>query len=281
MDFPRGGQTETSGSSSRDPLTNSLFKSKRTMPSTAPKSNKRPRGLVLDPGLDSELVGLGHLKGGSFIEPINFKRTVPGCLVIGYVLRIGEESAMISIPGGLTGVLPYAEISDTLKRRLKDDEVSNTKELPVISSILQLHQCVRCCVLSSSETDKKLISLTMRSSIVNKGLSLKHIQDGSVLQGSVASQEDHGYTVDIGVRGVTAFLPFKKVTKGVEYAIGCPIECIVETNNLSSKTLMLRVKPTKSSQVITQGALSFANIQCGMLFNCVVQRVVEVRIWVC
>ena len=68
------------------------------------------------------MLGLGHLKGGKYIEPLTFKRIVPGCLVVGYVLSLSDMNAVVSIPGGLTGVLPYAEISDTLSKRIKQNE---------------------------------------------------------------------------------------------------------------------------------------------------------------
>ena len=76
-------------------------------------------------------------------------------------------------------------------------------------------------MLSVTDVDKKkTITLTTRPSILNKGFSLKHILDDSVIYGSIQSLEDHGYTVDTGLRGLTAFLPFKKVPKELEYAEG-------------------------------------------------------------
>ena len=58
MDFPRGGTVESSEKSSTRFETSSLFSPKRLAPAVIIKAEKRPKlGLVLDPNLDSELVG--------------------------------------------------------------------------------------------------------------------------------------------------------------------------------------------------------------------------------
>ena len=58
MDFPRGGTIEGSEKFSARFATSSLFSQKRSAPAVVIKAEKRPKlGLVLDPNLDSELVG--------------------------------------------------------------------------------------------------------------------------------------------------------------------------------------------------------------------------------
>ena len=52
---------------------------------------------------------------------------------------------------------------------------------------------------------------------------------------------------------------------------------MIESNNASAKTLMLRVRPQKSVSYVTRGALQFSNLQCGMLVDGVIKRIVEVK----
>ncbi len=54
---------------------------------------------------------------------------------------------------------------------------------------------VRVYVLGQAErsdAQKKTISLSMRSSLVNKGLAMKHFSVGFPISGCVSSKEDHG-----------------------------------------------------------------------------------------
>ena len=62
-------------------------------------------------------------------------------------------------------------------------------------------QMVRCFVLEQVEKNegaaggaqgKKVIHLYMRASLVNRGLSMKHVSVGFPVYGCVASKEDHG-----------------------------------------------------------------------------------------
>lgn len=67
--------------------------------------------------------------------------------------------------------------------------------------------------------------------MVNKGLSLSQLTKGSAVYGSVASAEDHGYVVTLGLDGVTAFLPKKDgPKKGLEP--GQPVEAVIQARCL-------------------------------------------------
>jgi hypothetical protein len=60
-------------------------------------------------------------------------------------------------------------------------------------------QMVRCYVLDQvsknedSASAKKVIRLSMRASLINRGLSMKHISAGFPLYGCIQSKEDNGY----------------------------------------------------------------------------------------
>ena len=74
------------------------------------------------------------------------------------------------------------------------------KSLPRLHEVLVPMQPVRCFVTgivikqsaSTSELPKKVLSLSLRSSLVNRGLALKHMIEGFPLSGAVSSIEDHG-----------------------------------------------------------------------------------------
>ena len=60
----------------------------------------------------------------------------------------------------------------------------------------------------------------MRASLINKHMVLKHLTPDFAISGCVASVEDHGYIVDLGMHGVTAFLPLQAVPKSTVLLAG-------------------------------------------------------------
>ena len=60
-------------------------------------------------------------------------------------------------------------------------------------------------------TKAKLLSakLTIDPRQVNSNITTQNISDGLVLAGSVASVEDHGYVIDIGMKQLKAFVSKK------------------------------------------------------------------------
>ena len=89
---------------------------------------------------------------------------------------------------------------------------------------------VRCSILSLvKEAKGRRIELSLRASVVNKGLSLSHLGKGCGVYGSVASAEDHGYVVTLGLEGVTAFLPAKDAPeRGLK--AGQPVEAVIQVS---------------------------------------------------
>ena len=73
-------------------------------------------------------------------------------------------------------------------------------QLPPIESLVSPKQLVRCYVLGAStqtgskkDNYRKNIPLSMRQSLLHRGLAFKHFLPGFPIQGCVASKEDHGY----------------------------------------------------------------------------------------
>lgn len=86
---------------------------------------------------------------------------------------------------------------------------------------------MRCSIVSlAKEVGGRHIELTLRASVVNKGLSLSQLTAGCGVYGSVVSAEDHGYVVSLGLDGVTAFLPIKEAPEGGLRA-GQPVEAVI------------------------------------------------------
>lgn len=245
--FPRGGGSKSSSSapsSEKDVLFGGSKRLQRMEDGSKRKgkgSAKSAAELQLAMGVSKP--GLGMLKEmsgkqGKRIEPLVFGKYNIGCSALGYVLRLTNEKAIISLPGGSVGTVAFHEVSDVLyAQHLRDSQsrVSKSKQQTSIRKYLKIHQCVRVAVLQieeMSDSKKKSMHLTMRSSVVNKYMQDKYLGEGIAISGCVTSKEDHGYVIGVGIPDAKCFLPFnscpedgKEMIKGksVSYERSCMV----------------------------------------------------------
>ena len=260
------------------------------------------------------------------IDNVSFTKYTPGTLALGFILQIMDNFVVVSLPGGVTGTVAMSELSDAMHKLSADVSApaAGSKKLSsaqIVSSLINIRalvaamQPVRCYVLDvveKSDTKKKSLVLSMRSSLVNRGLAIKHMIPGFPISGCISSKEDHGYVVSAGVNAVTFFLPFKAVPQalslevngtaeasgntssaspasaapapasalpGSHLPIGQPIECIVEAVNETARSVTLRAQRKATSEAITKGELLPFNALCpGMKFLVTVEKVAQVSL---
>jgi len=282
--FPRGGKSDASSTPTASKKRSlghrdDLFGSQRTKRIEVSSAVKKKRTLpnLLAGASTAELVvdqvhAVERLKKSSYAE---------GVLALGYVLQINDSNAIISLPGGLTGTVEYANVSDVVakltaaipgKKRKVDAD-------PPLAELLVTHQPVRCIVLGVTEranSRKTTLALSLRGSLINRGLALKHFIPGFPLYGCIASKEDHGYIISTGISGITCFLPSKAIPASIKVSIGQPIECLVDSVNEAARTVMVSARPNQTSAAVAVGSKLTNNaIVPGMLVNAVINKVLK------
>lgn len=265
--------------------------------------------ILKSPVADSIGLGMTRSSGSNKalqIDHVSFSKYIPGTLALGFVLYIRDDYVAISLPGGSIGHVYYPEISDTIHTLVGQSSKDGKKSaslLPAMRTLVSVMQPVRCYVLSvteRSETERRTIVLSMRSSLVNRGLAIKHLIPGFPISGCIVSKEDHGYVLSAGMSGVTFFLPFKTapvkstvapeegveegaaVPSGGDLTIGQPIECIVDSANETARSVTVRAQRKAVSEGVTKGnLLPFNGLSPGMKFIVTVDKVAQVRHSVC
>lgn len=289
---------------------------------TKKKSNTVSAAAILKSPL-AGAIGLGMTRSSGNnkalkIDNVSFTKYTPGTLAMGYILQIMDAFIVVSLPGGVTGTVSITELSDTMHRlsteltgiiKVKKQSRNAVQiGLPKITTIVSAMQPVRCYVLDvnpGADKKKKSLVLSMRSSLVNRGLAMKHMAPGFPISGCISSKEDHGYIVSGGVSGVNFFLPFKAVPLALligydatavaagtgsngsnsgtliptaaDLSIGQPIECVIEAVNEAARSVTLRAQRKATAETITKGILLPFNALCpGMKFHVVVEKVAQV-----
>ncbi|XP_010557958.1 PREDICTED: rRNA biogenesis protein RRP5 isoform X2 [Tarenaya hassleriana] len=246
-------------------------------------SKKTKRGKVKKKN-PADADDLGSLFGGGisgklprYANKITNKNISRGMKLWGVVAEVNEKDLIISLPGGLRGLVRAKEALDFSDYEIKDDEGNHLR------AIFNVGQLVPCIVLQldddKKETGKRKIWLSMRLSLLHKGFSLDSIQDGMVLSANVKSIEDHGYILHFGLPSISGFLPKRSQdgSREIEAKIGQLMQCVVTKVDRDLKNVRLCCDPDAVAKCATKDlrGMSIDLLMPGMMVNARVQSVLE------
>ncbi|CCF32825.1 rRNA biogenesis protein RRP5, partial [Colletotrichum higginsianum] len=196
------------------------------------------------------------------IEGLNFKRLVKGSLVLGQITHIDTVQLTIALPNNLTGHVSIASISDTTNSKLEkdlnaadeesDDDEEEDDEGIDLKSMFKIGQYVRTHVLSTADESgpgkaKRRIELSLRPAEANAGITGDDVVAHTTLMASIASVQDHGYEMDLGIEGdLKGFLPKKEVGPDMDEASLRPgAVCLCVVKSVTGIVVQLSTDPLK------------------------------------
>ncbi|GFR02256.1 protein RRP5 homolog [Trichonephila clavata] len=183
-------------------------------------------------------------------EMLDLQTLREGMGLLGCVIQISSNYLLMSLPGCLVGRVSVTNISAKYTELITDsiaDESDNISEVS-LDSILDLGAMLPCKVLSISFEDSKkpYIELSINPQDVNKELKLSSLYHKMVLHAAVQSVEDHGYVMDVGIKGTQGFLPFRACTGQKNVTVGQVLP-----------TLVRKLPSEKNGNVVWLSELSF------------------------
>ncbi|GAB2295441.1 hypothetical protein Dimus_029608 [Dionaea muscipula] len=281
-DFPRGGGSSLSREE-RDEIRSEVdaefdaemrgSKKKRTM--------MMKKGFVKKKGCSGDRVNSedkwGSLFGDgitgklpTFANRITFKNVSPGMKLWGVIVEVNEKDIVVSLPGGLRGLVRAGEAVDAAS-------VNNSKDVEggFLSSLFHAGQLVSCVVLHVEEDKKEMgkgkVWLSLRLSLLYKGFSLDIVQEGMALTGYVKSIEDHGYILDFGLPSFSGFLPKISQEDGREIKVNARqlVQGVVRSIDRGRKVVHLCSDADVVSKCVTKDlkGISLDLLTPGMMVN--------------
>lgn len=241
------------------------------------KNKKKGTGKSFQAGEDEwgSLFGQGITgKIPRLTNRITWKNISPGMKLWGIITEVNLKDLVISLPGGLRGFVHARDASDLV--------ADNQDKVPsLLPNTLDVGQLVSCVVLQvdddkREENGRKRIKLSLRLSVLYKGLTLDAIQDGMVLIGQVKSVEDHGYILQFGVPSFTGFLP--KMDKGdMQICRGQLLQCVVKSVDKVRAVVYTNTSTDLVSKYVTKDlkGLSIDLLVPGMMVNGLVHSKLE------
>ncbi len=188
--------------------------------STEGSKSKKKKKSKKPTGDDDAVLNLANL-----IQPLSYQSLDKGMVLLGCVSSVADYELKVSLPGHLVATVPITNISkpySQLLRKIASGEEEEGVLARPLSEMFRVGQTVVCAVDQASANDDgfyKVIA-TLDPRMVQGSLPVGEVKKGATVQAAVVSVEDHGYVVDLGVIGIRAFLPSKKVEKYSKRVLG-------------------------------------------------------------
>ncbi|XP_024014881.1 rRNA biogenesis protein RRP5 isoform X2 [Eutrema salsugineum] len=275
-DFPRGGGTSLSQKEREK-----IYEEVDAEFDADERVSKRNKGLKPKKRTPTDVDELGSLFDGAFTgkrpryaNKITIKNISPGMKLLGVVTEVNQKDIVISLPGGLRGLVRASEALDFTDFGTEDDE----NEL--LQDRFSVGQLVPCIVLQldddKKEAGKRKIWLSLRLSLLHKGFSLDSFQPGMVVAANVKSVEDHGYILHFGLPSITGFIKISN-DGSQELKTGQLIQGVVTNIDGERKIVRLSSDPDSVAKCVTKdlNGMSFDLLIPGMMVNARVQSVLE------
>jgi len=232
IDFPRGGASVLSQSEIDEARAEADAKFEAEQRGSKKRKKTKPSN-AFDDGVDALFQGGISGKLPKIVKSLRLKSLSTGMKLWGVIAEVNSKDLVISLPGGLRGIVTAYEASDSLselqsimlstaqdviiKKKLHKKEISESRNETgnlSIKDLFTVGQLVPCvvCKLERGEEDgaiksSKKIWLSLRLSLLHKGLTIDAVQEGMVMMACVKSVEDHGYVLSFGLPSFSGFLP--------------------------------------------------------------------------
>ncbi|EEQ35173.1 rRNA biobiogenesis protein rrp5 [Microsporum canis] len=207
-------------------------------------------------------------KQGVKVESLTYKRIAVGSKILGQVSSIGIHDISLALPNNLTGFVPLTAISKTLTQKVEallgndnsEDEDDEDDDFE-LKDFVKVGQYLRASVTSTTRDDedkkvknKKRIELSIEPHAANSGLTKADMVVNATVQASVASVEDHGLIMDLGLDDseTKGFVSSRELPAGVDISTvkeGSVFLCIVTGQNASGTVVKLSADLASAASV--------------------------------
>uniref|UniRef100_A0A2A4JL54 S1 motif domain-containing protein n=1 Tax=Heliothis virescens TaxID=7102 RepID=A0A2A4JL54_HELVI len=228
--FPRGGKKPTT----------THFKQNANFlgaPEKGEKKKKKPKkksegddGYLSDEGTKEVDLSFKNCAFG-----LSYKTIKEGLLVLCRVKSILETKIIVSLPCRMIGSIMACHVSEPYNKLLEAYVNDKTDKVLDLNEMFRPGQYVAVKVLEVKDLS---LMLSVMPQHVNGQMTLKDLQKGYLLQAAVSSVEDHGYVMDIGVPGTTAFLPKTNTNPEMQLDVGMVCWCSIKAPPSGGSTVV-------------------------------------------
>lgn len=202
------------------------------------------------------------------IENLRPKTIPEGLVALGTISQVSESHIKLQVPGGVVCLVNLANISQVYCDLMENQE----NPPPKLPELFKRGQQYVCKVIERTARKGYAEALDIHATldpssiledvIASNLLSIPYIP----MQCVVKSIEDHGYQLDVGLKGYTGFLEFKNSddyceehNDGKKFSLGQVVRCYLSnTIKQSSETRVIRLTLEKEASKLSE----FSRTKC-------------------
>ncbi|KAJ9062221.1 rRNA biogenesis protein rrp5 [Entomophthora muscae] len=274
-DFPRGGASGLSSVEYREVLKKADQDSQADNLFLAPV-NKKPRTKAEKKkgSKPTEIKEEGEEK--DWLESFSIKSLAVGTQMLGVISSISALKMFIALPNLMVGTCELTDVSEPYRNYLEAQQkaeeegiIDEDAEFHTLEDIFCPGQYVLCSVkeIDVSSPPYKL-KLTIDPHITQAKLNPEDIQRGMTIAVAVKSHEDHGIQLDLGLAGLTGFLPLDHT--GEE---PLPVGRVVLATVQKANSRVVTVSLTAKSEKISKSLSNIESLLPGMLVEAKVSAI--------
>ncbi|KAL8246480.1 hypothetical protein R6Q59_007696 [Mikania micrantha] len=280
-DFPRGGHSSLSRTEV-DKVRAEVDKDFETK-NIVLKKTKKDRLKNFTRSTEDDLGSLfGDGSSGKlprFANKITLKNVTPGMKLWGVISEVNEKDLVVSLPGGIRGLVRASEAIDPLLH----DAMKGATDGDVLSAVYMVGQLVSCIVLhldgDKKEKGKHRIWLSLRLALLHSSFTLDTLQEGMVISAYVKSIEDHGFMLHFGVTSFTGFMQknCKDGSRDAKIVVGRLVQGVVKSIDRTRKVVNLSSDADEVAKCVTKDlkGIPFNLLVPGMMVNARVRSTLE------
>uniref|UniRef100_A0A182M0M1 S1 motif domain-containing protein n=1 Tax=Anopheles culicifacies TaxID=139723 RepID=A0A182M0M1_9DIPT len=190
-----------------------------------------------------------------------------GMLVLACVKRIAKAHIELLLPGCISGIVPISMISDAYSLRLKDMINTGSTNCPTLNDLYRVGDLVYVTLLSK---ESSRLTFSLKPNDLHKSYVTSQLVPGLVLSATIVRKEDHGYSMDIGVRNVRGFLSDESLGQNRD-DVGRNLVCSIESVSRldSNPTVLLKAFDPEAPWVLNMEDADMETIVpgCRMMFT--------------
>ncbi|XP_017140750.1 protein RRP5 homolog [Drosophila miranda] len=129
-------------------------------------------------------------------------------LVMGVVKESSAISLQIAIPGRMTARTQVGEISETYTRVAQSAMAGETSDYHDLTELFPVGTIVYGKAIKTDKpgSNRTSVLLSLKPADVHERLHHKNIKKGFVFSGAISEALEHGYVIETGIQGLTAFV---------------------------------------------------------------------------
>jgi len=203
-------------------------------------------------------------------EALSYNQLMEGMTLMAKVSQVRDYDMRLSLPGRLIGSVPIANVNAHYTKALQELAQGGGGGDSEVLPLQQMFAPGQTVVAAVTDVDAKddgfhRVTLTLDpKEIYGSALKKEDVASAAAdsnfrFQAAVQSVEDHGYVMDLGIKGLRAFLPKKKATQLIkaqdgrdQLGVGQPVSCVVV--KADSVNLTLSAEPQKITHCLVKDA---------------------------